>query len=71
MSKKSWQKSGAICETACVSKHGRHKNNLYYLMPGMGRGARKRFWRNMFLGIFVGLFVSALMWLLFSYTSRQ
>jgi len=30
----------------------------------MGRGARKRFWRNMLLGVLVGLLVSLLMaWL--------
>jgi hypothetical protein len=43
-----------------------HKNNLYYLMPGMGRGARKRYWRNLFLGVFVGAAVSGLMWWLFA-----
>jgi hypothetical protein len=50
-----------------VSKNGKHKGSLYYLMPGMGRGARKRFWRNTFLGIFVGLVISGLMWWFFSY----
>jgi Tfp pilus assembly protein PilN len=54
-----------------VNKHGKHKNNLYYLMPGMGRGARKRFWRNLFLGVLVGLLVSAGMWWLFSYQNTQ
>jgi Tfp pilus assembly protein PilN len=30
----------------------------------MGRGARKRFWRNMLLGVLVGVLVSLLMaWL--------
>ncbi len=48
-----------------MSNHGRHKNNLYYLLPGMGRGARKRFWRNLLLGVFVGVLVSGLMALLF------
>jgi Tfp pilus assembly protein PilN len=54
-----------------VHKHGKHKNNLYYLMPGMGRGARKRFWRNLFLGIFVGLLLSAAMVLLFTATNPR
>jgi hypothetical protein len=55
-----------------VHKEGkRHKNNLYYLMPGMGHGARKRFWRNMFIGIFAALLISGLMVWLFSYTNTQ
>ncbi len=30
----------------------------------MGRGARKRFWRNMLLGVLVGILVSVVMaWL--------
>jgi asparagine N-glycosylation enzyme membrane subunit Stt3 len=31
-------------------------------MPGMGRGAGKRFWRNMILGVLVGLLLSGMMW---------
>jgi hypothetical protein len=50
-----------------VSKKGMHKNNLYYLLPGMGRGARKRFWRNMILGVLVGLLMSGLIVLGFYY----
>ncbi len=34
------------------------KHNLYYLFPGMGRGARKRFVRNMLVAVFVGLLLS-------------
>jgi hypothetical protein len=61
---KGWQISGGLDNRKKVSDHGRHKNNLYYLLPGMGRGARKRFWRNMFLGVLVGVLVSLLMaWL--------
>jgi hypothetical protein len=44
-----------------VSQKGKHRNNLYYLLPGMGRGARQRFWRNLLLGVVMGLLVSALM----------
>jgi Tfp pilus assembly protein PilN len=54
-----------------VRKKGTHKNNLYYLMPGMGRGARKRFWRNMVIGVLVGLVISGLMWWLFYFLNGQ
>jgi len=54
-----------------VKKEGRRKNNLYYLMPGMGRGARKRFWRNLFLGVLVGLLLSAAMVWFFSHQNTQ
>jgi len=40
-------------------------------MPGMGRGARQRFWRNMVIGVLMGLLLSALMWWLFSYLNNQ
>lgn len=60
-----------FCQATRVSKKGTHRNNLYYLMPGMGRGARKRFWRNMVLGVLMGLLLSALMWWLFSYLNSQ
>jgi Tfp pilus assembly protein PilN len=53
-----------------VHKHGKHRNNLYYLMPGMGRGARKRFWRNMFFGVLVGALLSAAMVWLFTRSDR-
>ena len=56
-----------ICKAMRVSKKGMHKNNLYYLLPGMGRGARKRFWRNMILGVLVGLLMSGLIVLAFYY----
>lgn len=52
-----------FCEATRVSrKKSHHKNNLYYLMPGMGRGAGKRFWRNMVIGVLVGLLLSGMMW---------
>jgi Tfp pilus assembly protein PilN len=54
-----------------VHKRGTHKNNLYYLMPGMGRGARKRFWRNMVFSVLVGLFISGLMVVLFSFLNNR
>jgi hypothetical protein len=65
--KKTLAKLGGFCEATVVSRKGTHKNNLYYLMPGMGRGARKRFWRNLAIGLLVGLALSGLMWWLFSY----
>jgi hypothetical protein len=47
-----------------------HNHSVYYLLPGMSRGARRRARRNMFLGIGVGLFLSGLMWLVFYLLSR-
>jgi len=44
-----------------VSNKGKHKNNLYYLLPGMGRGARKRFWRTLAVGVLVGVLAAGLM----------
>jgi hypothetical protein len=44
-----------------MSRKGRKNHNLYYLMPGMGRGARERFWRNMAVAIVVGLLVALCM----------
>jgi hypothetical protein len=69
--KKGSPNAAGFCKTAHVHKQGRHKNNLYYLMPGMGRGARKRFWRNLFLGVLAGLVISAAMWWLFSYQNTR
>jgi ABC-type cobalamin transport system permease subunit len=40
-------------------------------MPGMGRGARKRFWRNMVIGVLVGLVISGLMTWLFYFLNSQ
>ena len=54
-----------------MSKHGNHKNNLYYLLPGMGRGARKRFWRNMIIGVLMGVVVSGLMVGLFIFLNSR
>jgi len=65
--KKSFSNAAGYHKTTPVSTRGRHKNNLYYLLPGMGHGARKRFWRNMALGVLMGVLVSALMVWLFSF----
>jgi len=40
------------------------KDDLYYLLPGMGRGARQKFYRNLTVGIIVGLLVAGVMTLL-------
>jgi hypothetical protein len=34
--------------------------SFYYLLPGQGRGARKRYLRNLIVSIVVGLLVCAL-----------
>lgn len=31
------------------------KEDLYYLLPGMGKGARQKFYRNLKVSIIVGL----------------
>jgi hypothetical protein len=42
-----------------VSKKGK---DFYYLLPGMGRGARQRYWRNLKISVAVGILLSGLMW---------
>ena len=37
----------------------------------MGRGARKRYWRNMFVGVLAGLLISGLMWWLFWFLNNR
>jgi len=51
-------------------KKSRH-HDLYYLLPGMGRGARRRFRRNITVGILVGLLVSGLMATVFYYWNNH
>jgi len=34
--------------------------SFYYLLPGQGRGARKRFFRNLIIAFVVGLLTCAL-----------
>jgi hypothetical protein len=41
-----------------VPKKGK---NFYYLLPGQGRGARRRFLRNMIIAVIVGLLTSGLL----------
>ncbi len=49
----------------------RKKRDLYYMMPGTRSGARKRFWLNMVLSIFVAALVCALMVWVFSYFNNR
>jgi hypothetical protein len=38
----------------------RKSKNFYYLFPGQGRGARKRFVRNLIAAVIVGCFAAGL-----------
>jgi hypothetical protein len=38
----------------------RKSKSFYYLLPGQGHGARKRFIRNLIVAIIVGLIISGL-----------
>ncbi|MGA3182661.1 MAG: hypothetical protein ABSF38_20235 [Verrucomicrobiota bacterium] len=70
MSKNGWSNQWRFSYDECVfwkekkNHHHHHHHDLYYLLPGMGRGARRRFRRNITVGFLVGLLVSSLMaWL--------
>jgi hypothetical protein len=39
----------------------RKSRNFYYLFPGQGRGARRRFVRNLIAAVIVGCFTAGLM----------
>jgi hypothetical protein len=39
----------------------RKSKNFYYLFPGQGRGARKRFVRNLFVAVIVGSLAAGLL----------
>jgi hypothetical protein len=44
----------------------RKPKNFYYLLPGQGRGARKRFLRNMIAAVVVGCITAGLLgWILY------
>ncbi|HUD47147.1 MAG TPA: hypothetical protein VMR33_09975 [Candidatus Baltobacteraceae bacterium] len=44
----------------------RKPRNLYYLLPGQGRGARKRFLRNLIVAVIVGCLTAGLLaWLFY------
>jgi hypothetical protein len=38
----------------------RKKEDFHYLLPGQGRGARKRFLRNLVVALIVGIIASGL-----------
>jgi hypothetical protein len=45
----------------------RKSKNFYYLLPGQGRGARKRWFRNHVWAVIVGSITAALLfWLLYT-----
>jgi hypothetical protein len=48
-----------------VSKRSKSKN-FYYLLPGQGRGARKRFLRNHIAAVIVGILTAgAFFWIVY------
>jgi hypothetical protein len=51
---------------AQVSKKQR---NLYYLLPGQGRGARQRFLRNLIVAVIVGSLTAGMVALVIYLTS--
>ena len=71
--------------TGLMTRHKRHRRrhakpdeelppieknkDIYYLLPGMARGARDRYVRNVFVSIAVGLAVSALLYYFFRFIS--
>ncbi len=46
------------------------KENLYYLLPGMGRGARQKFFRNLKISILVGLLAAGAVALLLHFKDK-
>lgn len=48
----------------------RKKEDLYYLLPGMARGARQKFLRNLKVSIVVGLIVAGLLALMMYYKDK-
>ncbi len=48
----------------------RRAKNFYYLLPGQGRGARKRFVRNLIVAVIVGLITCGLLaWIFYAIES--
>jgi len=46
------------------------KHDLYYLLPGMGKGAREKFHLHLKISILVGILAGALLALLFYFKDR-
>ena len=47
------------------------ERELYYLLPGMARGARARYLRNLKVSLVVGVMVSAVIAFVFYYLSHK
>jgi hypothetical protein len=47
------------------------ERDLYYLLPGMARGARARFVRNLRISIIVGLLVGGIIAFLMYYSDKM
>ncbi len=47
------------------------ENNLYYLLPGQGRGARRRYLRNLIVALIVGSLTAGLLFLVFWYYNEH
>ena len=49
-------------------KENKHKNNLYYLLPGMTRANREKrklyFWCAVLVGLFAASLVAGVIWLI-------
>ncbi|HZM06492.1 MAG TPA: hypothetical protein VFC44_26115 [Candidatus Saccharimonadales bacterium] len=48
----------------------KNRKDFYYLFPGQGRGARKRFVRNLLIGLVAGTFISGLLALLWYFVEK-
>jgi hypothetical protein len=46
------------------------KHDLYYLLPGMGKGAREKFVRHFKISILVGILAAGVMALVFYFKER-
>jgi hypothetical protein len=53
---------GKIIQLAVSRKKGK---SIYYLLPGQGRGARKRFVRNLIVAVIVGSMTAGVFALIF------
>ena len=67
LSKKDSPSGAKVCKPVRVSRKGKGRRNLYYMLPGSGRSARKRYIRNMIVAVIIGISASALVWWLFWY----
>ncbi len=61
--KSNWRKTS-------VSMARKKEKDLYYLLPGMARGARQKFLRNLKVSIVVGILVAGVLALLMYYKDK-